>query len=609
MTRPVRSLLALALMAPWLAVLLGASPAPAATTADGAEYTVPDEVVFGTSIRLEGSGWTHPSGGGSAIIVKFDVRGPGDTPVMTQRDVANPVTGAVFGDKSVHGSVVADANGDWSLTVPLPTLENSDALWFPGETHHVRLLSGSVKDGDTVRSAGADFTVTQATSTCSAESVTLDVAPTAEFGGPLRVRGTGWCHPSDGASVIAVKIDEGAYARLDESLYADRTVWAVIQPDPTTGDFDTTITMPDGTAATSTPALASGAHTLRLLTGTIKAGDRVRSRLSSEIVIGDYRPNGSPDPLDPAALTAGAKNGVKIAKAPKRLTVTVPGARAGDWVYVDVYADGAPRAPWGPTWFRTNAKGVVTLPLKGVTLPEGSNQLTVQSGNQGEVGRLRGWARLKVAAAETGGSTGAGSGNGSGTGSGSGSGTGGTPGSSGASGTGAVSGGAAGVVPAPPAGTPDAPVASIGDLDSGNAGSVTGVLENGVLRVGVPDGTPGAWVHVRLYDAQGSAALGWAALDADKGFPIDVSALGDSWFKLTVQDESGALLGWTGGGIEQGAAIPASAAGAGQPVAAVPADEPSPLLLDIGLSGLGLVSLIGTTTALVLGRGATPRKD
>ena len=47
----------------------------------------------------------------------------------------------------------------------------------------------------------------------------------------------------------------------------------------------------DGGGATgSTPALPTGAHTLRLLTGSLKAGDAARTLLSSEFVVGSYRP-------------------------------------------------------------------------------------------------------------------------------------------------------------------------------------------------------------------------------------------------------------------------------------------------------------------------------
>ncbi|GAA1527042.1 hypothetical protein [Nocardioides humi] len=599
MTTQLRTFVVLCLLAPWAALLL-APPASGTTetTPDGAELEVPDEVVFGTSLRLEGRGWTHPAGGGSGVVVKFDVRGPDDTPVTTQRDITDPVNGGVYADKSIHGAVVADDNGSWSLTIPLPTLENSDALWFPGEVHHVRVLSGSAKDGDTGRSVGVDFTVTAPTSTCTAESVSLQVASTAGFGQPLRVQGTGWCHPTDGASLIAVKIDDGAYSRLDESLYSDRSVWAVIQPDPATGDFDTTITMPDGTTATSTPALPSGAHKLRFLTGTMKPGDRVRSRLSGEVVIGDYSPNGAPEPLDPAALSKGAKGGVKAKIVKKKLEVTVPGARAGDWIYLDAYVDGAPRAPWGPTWFQASAKGVVSAPLKGVTLPEGVSKLTVQSGNQGEVGRLRGWARLKIAGADE-------TTSGSKTTSASAS----TSGSSAASSTAGST--ATATAASAPVTAPSAPVEDIGQLTSDNAGEVTGTLEGGQLRVSVPGGTVDQWLHVWLYDAQGHAALGWTRLDADRTFVVDVSALGDARFKLAVQDEQGQLLGWTGGGVD--APVDERAAGvvtAAPAAAGIPVDDtPAPLLLNLGLSGIGLVSLVGTMTALALGRRPAPGKD
>lgn len=625
MTRRLRLLLAGLLATPALALAATVPVAFAETTADGAEFTVPDEAQLGGTLSLRGSGWTTSDGSaGSIVIVKFDVRTSGDVPVRTTRAVRHPATGVTLSDKTIQAAVQADADGDWSLEVPMPTPANSDADWAAGEVHHVRLLSGSMKSGDTPRSGGADITVTAAAGGCSPTSATatVDVAATVSFGGRLAITGTGWCHPSDGASRVAVKIDEGAYSRLDDDVHTNRTIWTIIDPDPATGSFSATLTIPDGTAATSEPALASGAHTLRLLTGSLKDGDQVRSVLSPEFVIGDYRPNGAPDPLDPTRLTAGARKGVTLERSARRVEVTVPGAGAGDWVFLDVYADNAPRGLWGTRWFTAGAGGVVTAPLTGVTLPTGRSKLVAISGEQGEVGTLLGWAPLRVAGTgdadgsdpddDTGGSGNDGGNSGSGTG---GAGTGSTGSTGGTGGTGGTVTpspigppvpGAAAAPPAgatPPGSTPEAPVDTIDDLDSDNARDVAGVVTDGRMSTTLPDADEGDWVFVWLYTGDARAALGWTQVGAEGVVDVDVSALGDARFKLAFLAEDGTLIGWSGAGIDA-ASSTSAASSTGRVVSVAPAaaDTPSPLLLNIALAALGVLSLIGTTAALFVGR-------
>ncbi|KRB76889.1 hypothetical protein ASE01_08960 [Nocardioides sp. Root190] len=584
------------------ALLALGSPAYAAdhTTPDGAGYSGPTAVVFGSTIRVEGTGWKHPDGSGSGVVAKLDAA-PGNPGVQTNRVVADPVNGGSFADKTVQGAVLANASGDWRIDIPFPSLLNSSTDWLPGETHLVRLLSGGLRSGDTPRSVVVEFSVSEPSNTCADTNATVEIgSPTAELGGKVRLTGTGWCHPSEGASRIAIKLDQGAHSRVAGILGDNATIWAIIDPDPATGSFDTEITLPDGTLATSRDeagkAFGEGGHWLNLLTGSLKPGDVGRS-LRVDFTVGAYSPSGAPTPLGDDELTAATKGGVEVVRSATSLAVTVPGTVRGDWVHLDVYSSGAPRALWGGTkWFRVGAGGVVTAPLAGITLPVGSNKLTVQSGNQGEVGRLLGWAPLVVTATGS---------SGSGTGS-----TGSSGGSSGSGGT--TSSGftpvAAGV-PAPaaataPPTTPAAPVASMEELHSDNAGEVSSVLEGTELLITVPGGGLGEWVHVRLYDAAGDVALGWAQLDASGQFRVDVSALGTARFKLALQGADGALIGWTGAGADTPtAAVPAGASGA---PAASPrvSDEGigATTLLNFGLSGVGVLSLLGTAAALGAGR-------
>ena len=93
-----------------------------------------------------------------------------------------------------------------------------------------------------------------------------------------------------------------------------------------------TITLPDGTTRTSTPAFTRGGHTLRLLSGSLAPGDQVRSVKSATFSIGAYRPNALPDPVDATTLTSRHRHGVRVHRAGRVLTVTAPRLPRGAWV-------------------------------------------------------------------------------------------------------------------------------------------------------------------------------------------------------------------------------------------------------------------------------------
>ncbi|MFY1652939.1 hypothetical protein ACN27J_18875 [Solwaraspora sp. WMMB762] len=126
-------------------------------------------------------------------------------------------------------------------------------------------------------------------------AATFEVAGSAVIGGTLRLQGTGWCHPTDGGSVIAVKINDGAYSHLTgQGPNANLTVWQVVEAGAD-GSFDVGIRLP--TASNSTPEFTPGTYTLRLLTGSLKAGDNIRAvQTDSFTVTAPASPGGSPTP-------------------------------------------------------------------------------------------------------------------------------------------------------------------------------------------------------------------------------------------------------------------------------------------------------------------------
>ncbi|WP_433528293.1 LPXTG cell wall anchor domain-containing protein [Micromonospora sp. CA-263727] len=232
-------------------------------------------------------------------------------------------------------------------------------------------------------------------------SVTSELARSARIGGTIRLSGTGWCHPGGGGSAIAVKINDGAFSHLPGAgPNPNLTVWQVVEANDD-GSFAVDVQLP--TASNSTPAFTAGSYTLRLLTGSLRAGDTVRSVQTTSFTVtaagsgGDEppgRPTGVPDPYDADEdLTSATRGGVTIARSGATLRVTVPGAASGDWIFLYAYSGSSPR-PVG--WFAVGAERTATASLAGVDIAEGTQKVAVLD----REGELLGWDDITVAAGE-----------------------------------------------------------------------------------------------------------------------------------------------------------------------------------------------------------------
>ena len=165
---------------------LASSPALADTgtwvvgAGGSATVSVADAVIEGNAIHLEGTGWTDGNddsdADGSWIGVKLGAAGGVESDILTTEPASGKFVfpGTTSGTAAIWTGIIADDNGDFSVDIPFPTASNtSPALataWAPGTTHHLQLLTGSVKPGgDTPRSVYVTFTV-------SAENLTVTAA-------------------------------------------------------------------------------------------------------------------------------------------------------------------------------------------------------------------------------------------------------------------------------------------------------------------------------------------------------------------------------------------------------------------------------------------------
>ncbi|MBO1901563.1 hypothetical protein J4H92_06315 [Leucobacter weissii] len=683
-------------------------------------YCAPETVVHGEDIVITGAGGYFARNGSTGSVVNFFVdaqySGDPDTLRRVGRSVAHPITGAVLEDRS-FAAVQAHADGSWQVRIPFPSSLNAraddgrsiDDRWAVGTQHSVRMLTNTLLAGDQRRFNSVDFTVvaragdaprlsapnyrhhgytsrqsgdravawlqsyvgsggpakltgtgwltttgrpstvevrlldehgdyyqrtgggdrtrwTTATATADgdltswipmpgtvgagsyvavelrtapsitagdfarswqsspivvgdvpwtappSQGATCTAAPTrashrlapgmespaANIGGTIRLTGKNWCNTVGGGSLIAIKINAGAYAHKGGAsarivnaatgrvsacqatvCKTNKTIWYVIEAEED-GSFDVEVPVPGRT--NSTPAFAEGSYSFQLLTRTVAADpyyrnarlDPSRSIETAEFTVvkeGASLKNVRPGkPSAPAEalhetqdLRDSRRGGVRVAQGARSWTVTVPRARAGDWVYVNVYDGQTPRFPWRTEWYRVRGSGTVELPLKGVVLPVGTNKLSVQDRS----GALLGWARVTVRSPagsdpSDGGDRGSGS-------------------------TGRVlTGGtarSAATSSVQPAHIPAPPVRAYDALTARNAGEATAVTRQGEMRVTLPQGA--GWVFLYLYPESGDPIpIDWVRVGSDGRFTVELGDLPAGRYRIAIVDEDGALLGW-----------------------------------------------------------------
>lgn len=536
------------------------------------------DTYLGGTVHVTGSGWCHPEGGGSGIAVKID------DGAISRLDTS------LHANQTIWAIVNAEADGTFSTEIELPdgTTASSSPVLAAG-SHTLRFLSGSLKQNDMPRSVLSEsFTVassppeptdpptpratstptptptptatptatptptptatatgTQCTPTTGAPAVTL-AQTSVSFDGTLRITGTGWCHPTDGGSAVAIKIDDGAISRLDTSLNANKTIWAVVEADAADGTFTADVLLPDGTERTSTPALGPGSHTLRFLSGSLKPNDAIRTVQSQPFVIGEYQPNGVPEPLDPQTLTAANAGGVSAALGSTNVTVTVPGRPAGTWVFVTAYLpDGSPRHAWGAAWHRLDRASTVTLPRESAGL-SGQVKLVVQSGDLSEVGALLGWAPVtfpkaatptpapttktpskpKSSSSSSKATTSKPKARSS------------TPRAQSAAGTDtAAAPVAARTLPLPA-------VVAFDALSAQPTGDATATVDGDILILRLPSGQPGDIVYLRVFSGTEIIETGWVTLDDASEVQLAIGLLDPGPLRISAQGEDGTVIGW-----------------------------------------------------------------
>lgn len=221
--------------------------------------------------------------------------------------------------------------------------------------------------------------------------------PRYNYGDKLILAGSGWCHPTQGGSKIAVKLDEGAYShRAGETVAPNATIWAIFEADAN-GNFQVEIPLPTAgeTKGGTSPAFKTGAHSLRLLSGSLKAGDKGRTLLVKPFTVGDYTPSGVPAPISPSEdLNAANSGSMQASLTATAINVKLPQAKVGSWVYLSTYLpDGSRRIPWQGQWYQVGLDHGLSLE-RLADLPGGKVTLVAQN----PTGTVIGWSSLQLPA-------------------------------------------------------------------------------------------------------------------------------------------------------------------------------------------------------------------
>lgn len=439
---------------------------PAATQQDAkATVTISTEKWRDGKLMLRGTGFTSTAPGrGAVFAVKFLDALPDEA-----HQAINPLT-KKGGNSPANFMATAKEDGTFEVEVSLPTPENTGLTaeqlknkgWtVEGTSHRIQVLSGSLggtdADGNTYDrrasvsqnitlsdpapspaptaepSATADPSATpeptpaptvEPTPAPSADSKTCAPAdgsftprlsienPKAVQGGKLHLTGDGWCNPDDKkASVIGLKIDDGKVSRNDATAVNDnRTIWAIVTPDEN-GHIDAWIDLPTRANAAfkndeDAAKYASGEHTLRLLTGSLREGDRSgtyggansQGGVNTTFTIGEYAPVDAPQPVNASELTDG--HGVQVSRDGSTVTVTVPNAEPGTWVYAATYLGNSPQTLYGSGWKRLDNNRSFSYETR-VSMPAATYRVVVHNGNQGAQNAVLGFADITVERAVT----------------------------------------------------------------------------------------------------------------------------------------------------------------------------------------------------------------
>ena len=150
-------------------------------------------------------------------------------------------------------------------------------------------------------------------------------------------------------------------------------------------------------------ATENSEHNVQILSGSLGGADKqdknydrgvsIRQKIKLSDKAPEYAPGDAPEPVNASELTAG--NGVQVSRDGSTVTVTVPNAEPGTWVYAATYLGNSPQTLYGSGWKRLDGNRSFSYETS-VSMPAATYRVVVHNGNQGAENAVLGFADITV---------------------------------------------------------------------------------------------------------------------------------------------------------------------------------------------------------------------
>ena len=155
-------------------------------------------------------------------------------------------------------------------------------------------------------------------------------------------------------------------------------------------------------------ATENSEHNVQILSGSLGGADEqgknydrgvsIRQKIKLSDKAPEYAPGDAPEPVNASELTAG--HGVQVSRDGSTVTVTVPNAEPGTWVYAATYLGNSPQTLYGSGWKRLDGNRSFSYETS-VSMPAATYRVVVHNGNQGAENAVLGFADMTVERAVT----------------------------------------------------------------------------------------------------------------------------------------------------------------------------------------------------------------
>lgn len=144
-------------------------------------------------------------------------------------------------------------------------------------------------------------------------------------------------------------------------------------------------------------------HNVQILAGSLGGADEngnnydrsvsVKQTIKLSDTAPEYKPTEAPEAIHATELTE--SNGVQVRRDGSTVTVTVPGAEPGTWVYAVTYLGDSPQTLYASGWKRLDDSRSFSYETSG-TMPSATYRVVVHNGNQGAENAVLGFADITV---------------------------------------------------------------------------------------------------------------------------------------------------------------------------------------------------------------------